>query len=364
MMKTIQINSKSKMACLFGSALLFGASFAQAQIGSGWTQYFPSKGYHSGMPQSQRYSISGNVEHFWTYNTDPSFDPGNDSGPRSEWKVNNDYTTGSEQFQADFNPENGTSSYTCFQIFGSTSQATSIQLQMRSGDGTLKRYNTEVLATGCWGVYTRVNVIHYPSSGTGSIEVWINGSKVGTYDDGGHISHYFKYGVYDTPSATSYVGAYWRGASFFSGGTSSGIDTSAEYQLLNEGSGLVLNNQGRLTNGSPITQWTSISSDNLRWTFIPTSNGYYQINSVKSGKDAVVQGASTAQGAGIIQWDFGTSGDDQWKPVLNSDGSYTLFNLHSGLVLEDPGSSTSTSTQMDQWGLNGGDNQKWILIEQ
>ena len=112
------------------------------------------------MSQSQRYSISGNVEHFWTYNTDPHFSS-NDSGPRSEWKVNNDYTTGSQQFQGDLNPENGTSSYTVFQIFGNaTSGATAFQAQMRAGNGTLRRYNSEDLATGCWGVYTRVNIIH------------------------------------------------------------------------------------------------------------------------------------------------------------------------------------------------------------
>jgi hypothetical protein len=146
--------------------------------------------------------------------------------------------------------------------------------------------------------------------------------------------------------------------------TVNGIDTSAQYQLQNEASGLVLNNQGSLTNGSKITQWSSVASDNLRWTFIPTSGGYYRINSVKSGKDAVVQSASTTQGAGIIQYDFGAAQNDQWLPQSNSDGSYTFVNRHSGLVLEDPGSSTSTSTQMDQWGANGGANQKWKLIKQ
>ena len=151
-------------------------------------------------------------------------------------------------------------------------------------------------------------------------------------------------------------------------GTSSGgggIDTTAIYKLENEASGLVLNNQGRTTNGSAITQWTATTvSPNLEWKFISTANGYYQINSVKSGLDAVVQSASTSQGAGIIQWSFGSSGDDQWKPVSNSDGSYTFYNLHSGLVLEDPNSSTSTSTQMDQWGANSGSNQKWLLLKQ
>jgi hypothetical protein len=136
------------------------------------------------------------------------------------------------------------------------------------------------------------------------------------------------------------------------------------YQLQNEASGLVLNNQGSLTNGSPITQWTSVSSSNLDWTFIAVSNGYYQINSYKSGKDAVVQSASTSPGAGIIQWSFGSSGDDQWQPVQNSDGSYTFYNLHSGLVLADPGSSTSNTTQMDQETANSGSNQKWKLLQQ
>src|SRR5581483_6191121 len=102
------------------------------------------------------------------------------------------------------------------------------------------------------------------------------------------------------------------------GSTGGTIDTTKIYQIQNVASGLVLNQQGSLTNGSPITQWSSSStSQNLQWKFIPTSNGYYQINSVKSGRDAVVQGASTSTGAKIIQWSFGSSGNDQWKPVLN-----------------------------------------------
>jgi len=143
------------------------------------------------------------------------------------------------------------------------------------------------------------------------------------------------------------------------------LSTTAIYQLQNVASGLVLNNQGSMTNNSKITQWSSASSSqNLQWKFIATSGGYYQINSVKSGLDAVVQSASTANGAGIIQWSFGSAGNDQWKALQNSDGTLTFYNLKSGLVLEDPGSSTSTSTQMDQWQPNGGSNQKWRLLQQ
>jgi regulation of enolase protein 1 (concanavalin A-like superfamily) len=165
-------------------------------------------------------------------------------------------------------------------------------------------------------------------------------------------------------AVTSHDNTSLNTATFDNVSISAPINLSGIYQLQNEASGLVLNNQGSLTNGSAITQWSSVSSDNLRWTFIPTDSGYYQINSCKSGLDAVVQGASTANGAGIIQWSFGSAGNDQWEPVANSDGSYTFYNLHSGLVLEDPASSTNKTTQMDQWSANGGANQKWQLIKQ
>jgi len=162
-----------------------------------------------------------------------------------------------------------------------------------------------------------------------------------------------------TPLTTSDVGPA-SGGGIGGGGNFSGI-----YKIQNEASGLVLNNQGSLTNGSAITQWTATTtSSNLDWQFMATSGGYYQINSCKSALDAVVKGASTASGAGIVQWSFGSSGDDQWLPESNSDGSYTFVNLHSGLVLGDPGSSTSTSTQMDQETSNGGSNQKWMLLQQ
>ena len=81
---------------------------------------------------------------------------------------------------------------------------------------------------------------------------------------------------------------------------------------------MVLNKGGSTTNGSPITQWSQVNSPNLQWTFLPTSGGYYQINSVKSGLDVVVKSAATTNGAPLIQWSFGSSGDDQWKPVLTN----------------------------------------------
>src|SRR5581483_6631883 len=114
-------------------------------------------------------------------------------------------------------------------------------------------------------------------------------------------------------------------------------------------------------NGAAIIQWPYGGSANSLWTFQSTDSGYYQIVSVNSGKDLVVQGASKSAGAKIIQWSFGSSKNDQWKPGKNSDGSYTFTNRLSGLVLEVPGNSTSQGTQLDQWGHNGGANQKFTV---
>jgi len=222
------------------------------------------------------------------------------------------------------------------------------------------------------------------SESDGFVEFWYDGSHK-TLANGstrypaawcvsGATDSYWKWGVYRSGSgsmigtAYAYLGQAKAGTTYADvdpGGNNVTLDTASIFQIQNEASSLVLNQEGSLTNGSAITQWSSAStSQNLQWKFIATDSGYYQINSVKSGKDVAVQSASTTSGAGIIQWSFGSAQNDQWKPTLNSDGSYTFVNRHSGLVLEDPGSSTSTSKQMDQWTSNGGSNQKWMLLKQ
>lgn len=347
---------------LGGAALLFLAAIpaAHAQVGYGWTEYFPSKQYNGGVAQSQRYTLSGDVEHFWIYATDPSAFPGQDSGPRSEWRVNNNYTTGSQQFQGDINVENGTDAVTVFQVFGSTTQATSLQLQVRAGDGTLKRYDNETIATGCWGVYHRINVVHYTSSG--SIEVWVNGSKVGTFADGGQVTHYFKYGVYATSRFVqddTYAGIYWRGVRYFSGGSPG----SHYFEVNDRHSGKDAAVQGASTSdGAPVILWTFGSGHNDQWQLNPTDSGYYQIVNRHSGKVLAVQGASTAAGATVIQWTFGSSQNDQWMPVP-LDGSYYKFvNRHSGLVLDVSGAGTTNGTPFIQWTDSGATNQQFRLI--
>jgi hypothetical protein len=277
--------------------------------------------------------------------------------------------------------------------YGVSGQGAPLVLRAVNGDGNLyMQANANGVDTNFWHMPFRgdvwqgfvVHVFLSTNPAVGYVEMWVNGVPqvfnngqtrwyTPTWDnaDGKWQDSYnkLKWGVYrsgamdGTGSADAYMSEAKVGTTYAD--VDPGInDLSGIIQVENEASGLVLNNQGSTTNGSAITQWNTSTSSNLDWQFIVTTNGYYQINSCKSAKDAVVQSASTANGAGIIQWSFGSSGDDQWQPVINSDGSYTFFNLHSGKVLEDPGSSTNKTTQMDQWSSTGGSNQKWILLNQ
>jgi len=139
------------------------------------------------------------------------------------------------------------------------------------------------------------------------------------------------------------------------------ITQNTPYYIKNNFSGLVLNNGGSLTNGSPISQWGQVTSANLQWTFLATSNGYYQIKSVKSGLDIVVKSASTTTGAPLIQWSFGSAGNDQWKPVL-TNGFWTFFNKKSGMVINNPG-STANGAQYTQATWNKSSSQQFSIID-
>jgi hypothetical protein len=366
------VTSILSLACALGTT-------ARAQVGSGWTQVTFSERF-----EYETNDILNTISPPPSSFTSPYLHYDNTSGietfqlithasNRAEIRPNDDYSSGSRQFAADVMVVSSTTTgESIHQVFNgptgpylllrensqdSTHFTVTVGGTLPSGD------HSGVIFTNTYGTWFHLNSIN--SLTDGKTYIYYNSTLVWTGTNPGG-TFYTKYGCYGTHDDAHPSKIQFKNVVLYSGGSASGgsIDTSAVYQLQNEASGLVLNNQGSLTNGSKITQWSSISSDNLRWKFITTSGGYYQLNSIKSGLDAVVQSASTAQGAGIIQWSFGSAGNDQWKPVFNGDGSITLYNLHSGLVLEDPGSSTSTSTQMDQWGANGGANQNWKLIKQ
>jgi hypothetical protein len=196
--------------CLTG--LLGLAAAGEAQVGSGWTRYTAS--YKMDVPPDTgtRHTFSSGVHHFWINSSDPSTYPGRDSGPRSEMRVYNNYTSGQHQFQGEVNVESGSNKVNLFQVFGASSRATAAMVRA-GNNGSFTWYSSPAFFAGIWGKYNRLNVIH--NANTGVVQIYVNGALKHTNQDGGNGTHYFKIGVYKQTGMSSRAGCYWRNMSYY-----------------------------------------------------------------------------------------------------------------------------------------------------
>jgi hypothetical protein len=190
------VRTLAAIAIVCSSALL-----ANAQIGSGWTQYAPTKKQDVRGTRAT-YSNSGGVETFTIY-------PGDQ---RSETRVNNDYTSGQRQFEGMVKVTSGTTGTTVYQTFGGSSTATGFMLVAHStSGGQLRHYDNEVMVSGIYGVWVRWNTIH--DANANKITAYVNGSNKGTFADHGDATHYNKYGVYNIAGSKSQ--SQWKSTKFW-----------------------------------------------------------------------------------------------------------------------------------------------------
>ena len=83
-------------------------------------------------------------------------------------------------------------------------------------------------------------------------------------------------------------------------------------------------------------------------------NGYGELQNQNSGKDVVVQSASTTQGAKVIQYTQNGTSNGLWLPVQQPDGSWQFKNQNSGLCLDQAGAVSTQGIQFDQWTCKSG----------
>ena len=137
-----------------------------------------------------------------------------------------------------------------------------------------------------------------------------------------------------------------------SGGTGgSGTYPSGYHALAVANDSLCLDGYGATSNaGAVIDQWACNGGANQQFQFVPTSNGYGELQIENSGQDVTVSGSSTSQGVpDIVQQPVSGSAAGQWLPQQQSDGSWQFKNLNSGLCLDVYGASSSQGQQLDQW---------------
>jgi hypothetical protein len=91
---------------------------------------------------------------------------------------------------------------------------------------------------------------------------------------------------------------------------------------------------------------------NGRWDIVSFSGNVYQLRASHSGKCLNVEGASTSDGAKLIQWHCEAHDNERFR-VEPVSGGVRLRAVHSGKCLDDPGASTQDGVQLQQFTCNG-----------
>jgi hypothetical protein len=184
---------------------------------SGWTQTSYTYAIHTpwNLSQSSRYSYADGEHHFWIYSGDACQYEGCTTGPRSELRMNNNYTSGKHQFEGDVYISSGSTGTDIMQVFGGATNSTAVMLAINSADGgTIKRYNSETLMTSAYNKWIHVNVQH--DADGGKIYVYLNNVLKGIYADRGDATHYFKCGVYNITGSKSETR--WKNVKYWKNG--------------------------------------------------------------------------------------------------------------------------------------------------
>lgn len=211
--------------------MAFAAPAAQAQLGSGWVEYAPTKKIHL-----------DNEAGLQTFNwvpyksvcsptcADYTYDPATDTEMfrlfdnrtnRSEIRLQNEYSTGSRQFEGYVTFYAPLDDESLMQIFGSTEGATQLMIRGYAADGGSIRGGGKTLATGIYGKEVKINVIHLQEDVGNRMEIYINDVKMAEVPDNEAVTNYHKYGNYGTLRTDEAV-VKWRRARFFRDGYAPG----------------------------------------------------------------------------------------------------------------------------------------------
>ena len=219
-MKMVGINQVVSFGFTCGVVSALLAPVAQAQLGSGWTQYAPVKRIHlddeAGLQTfswSSYQSVGSPICADYRYDsaTDTeTFRIVDNRSNRSEIRLQNEYSSGRRQFQGYVLFNSPLDDESLFQIFGSTSGATLCMMRgyADSGGRLYVAGGGGTIATGCYGVEKRINVVHDQNN---YVQFYVNGTLEAQFSENEDVSNYHKYGCYGT-LRTPTVTVKWRGA--------------------------------------------------------------------------------------------------------------------------------------------------------
>lgn len=229
MKPTTTYTARKIMRALFSITALFTAtSITHAQLGSGWVQYSPTKKIHLDNEDGlQIYSWTSAksvcspvcADYSYASSTETeTFRILDNRSNRSEIRLQNDYSTGSRQFEGYVTFYSPLNDESLMQIFGSTSGATQLMIRGYAASGGSIRGAGQTLATNVYGKEVRINVIHLQENVGNKIIIYINGVKKAEIADNESVTNYHKYGNYGTLTTDEAV-VKWRRVRSFRDGT-------------------------------------------------------------------------------------------------------------------------------------------------
>lgn len=200
-----------RLALMVALAMGATAGSARAQIGTGWTEYFPMKNIQL-RGAGARYTNENGIETFSTQ-------PGDE---RSEARIVNDHRTGTWQFEGWVNVKAGVNGGCIHQVFKF------LMIVVYPNDGGEFRQHSyqRLAATGLYDKWVRVNTIHDP--GAGRADVYIDGTWRGMTESKspGPEGWYHKYGIYNSSGTRPVV--QWRNVRFFKDGKGGPTDSASD----------------------------------------------------------------------------------------------------------------------------------------
>jgi hypothetical protein len=153
--------------------------------------------------------------------------------------------------------------------------------------------------------------------------------------------------------------------------SSTGLNTSAWYEVVNTNSGLCASAAGAGTgNGTAVEQLACTGATSQLWQFAPVATGYYEVlneNAQSEGESWNITGGvgATASGDLLQTWEYGGTGNtnELFTADQLSDGDYNFIADNSGLCVDTPGASTASGVQLQQYTCNSTGAQSFQLVQ-
>lgn len=174
--------------------------------GTGWVEqkytYNIQKPWNLKLEDRYTYDEKTDEHTFEIMKGDEPFKQGDHTAPRCELRMQNDYTEGNHQFEADYYAVEGTHRTCVMQVFGYP-VAINIKVYGENG-GTLKWHDTHDIVTSIYNKWVHLNVVHIFDER--QIHVYVDGKLIRSFKVKEDAPlYYFKCGVYSTASETSKV---------------------------------------------------------------------------------------------------------------------------------------------------------------